>query len=97
MGRVVQSTKQRVPVAPQNEPRLVQQNLYLEIMQNLNCYFSGNKYVREIIPGCVVKLVRQLYPNPSGKGYEGEAPLFKIYDKEGTEIKKENGVLAKVD
>ena len=64
--------------------------------------WAGNKYVREIIPQCVVKLVRQFYPNPSGKGYDGEGPLFKIYDKEDKEKgegekKEENGVMGKVD
>ena len=50
--------------------------------------WAGNKFVREIIPECVVKLVRQLDPNQEGKTYENEAPMFKIQadiDKEKAE------------
>ena len=43
--------------------------------------WAGNKHVRELIPDCVVEMVRKMYPNPVGKGYDGEAPFFKIQDK----------------
>ncbi len=41
----------------------------------------------------MVQLVRELYPNPAGRSYDGEAPLFKIQekDKEGAANGKAEG------
>ena len=40
--------------------------------------WEGNQRERELLPRCVVDMVRGLYPNLPGRCYDGEAPFFKI-------------------